>query len=42
MQKVVIDTNILGFLRFIHAEDLRNDIGYKKIKETDRLPSEKV
>jgi hypothetical protein len=26
----LIDANILGFSRFMHTEDLRNDIGYKK------------
>jgi len=38
----LIDSIILGYSRFLHIDDLRNDIGYQKIKETDRLPSEKV
>jgi hypothetical protein len=38
----LIDANILGYSRFNSIEDLRKDAGYKKIKETDRLPSEKV
>lgn len=38
----LIDANILGFSRFSHIEDLRKDAGYKKIKETERLASEKV
>lgn len=38
----LIDCIILGYSRFSHTEYLRNDVGYKKIKETDRLPSEKV
>lgn len=38
----LIDSNILGYSRFNSIEDLRKDMGYKNIKETDRLPSEKV
>lgn len=38
----LIDSNILGYSRFSHTEDLRKDVGYKKIKESDRIPSEKV
>lgn len=38
----LIDSNILGYSRFSHIEGLRKDEGYKKIKETDRLASEKV
>lgn len=38
----LIDANILGYSRFSHTEDLRKDAGYKKIKESDRIPSEKV
>lgn len=38
----LVDSNILGYSRFSHIEDLRKDEGYKKIKETDRLASEKV
>ncbi|MCX7951540.1 MAG: hypothetical protein N2594_06260 [Clostridiales bacterium] len=38
----LIDANILGYSRFIHTENLRHDEGYKKFKEVDRLPSEKV
>lgn len=38
----LIDANILGFSRFYHTTDLKEDQGYKKIKGTDRLPSEKV
>lgn len=38
----LIDANILGYSRFSHLGDLANDVGYKKIKEVDRLPSEKV
>jgi hypothetical protein len=38
----LIDSNILGYSRFNATEDLGKDIGYKNIKETDRLPSEKV
>jgi hypothetical protein len=38
----LIDSNILGYSRFNAIEDLRKDVGYKNIKETDRLPSEKV
>lgn len=36
------DANILGFSRFSHTTDLKDDPGYQKIKGTDRLPSEKV
>lgn len=38
----LIDASILGFSRFLHTEDLRRDKGFLKIKEADRLPSEKV
>ncbi|AQS18359.2 IS1380 family transposase [Clostridium beijerinckii] len=38
----LIDASILGFSRFLHTEDLRRDRGFLKIKEADRLPSEKV
>ena len=38
----LIDASILGFSRFLHTEDLRRDKGFSKIKEADRLPSEKV
>ncbi|ALB45143.1 hypothetical protein X276_07590 [Clostridium beijerinckii NRRL B-598] len=37
----LIDASILGFSRFLHTEDLRRDRGFLKIKEADRLPSEK-
>lgn len=38
----LIDVNILGFSRFSHIDDLRKDEVYKKIKEAERLASEKV
>lgn len=38
----LIDASILGFSRFLHTEDLRTDKGFLKIKEADRLPSEKL
>lgn len=36
------DANILGFSRFSHTNDLKDDQGYKKIKEVDKFASEKV
>lgn len=36
------DANILGFSRFSHTTDLKDDQGYKKVKGTGKLPSEKV
>ncbi len=37
----MIDSIILGYSRFSHMDDLRNDAGYQKIKDS-KIPSEKV
>lgn len=36
------DCNILSFSMFSYTTDLKEDQGYRKIKGTDKLPSEKV
>lgn len=38
----LIDSCCLGFSRFDHTESLRNDPGYKDVKQIDQFPSEKV